>query len=157
MSPSTSPRDGKPDRCPVCGTGVGGGSSDVSGKAPCPNCGHLLWFVSSRVGSVTVIHLIDTRAAVMELIDLLDNAVLEGAFGQILINFGKIQQVSSAALGKLIKLMSHADSVRGKLKLCSLHEDLRHVFRITRLDQVFEIYDQEAEALASFIACPSVP
>ncbi|GAC1474518.1 MAG: hypothetical protein NVSMB9_25020 [Isosphaeraceae bacterium] len=137
----------KPDRCPVCGTSV---SEDPDTEAPCPRCGHLLWFVSRRVGDVTVIHLIDTRAAVVELLDLLDNAVEDGVADHLLINFGAIQQVSSAALGKLIKLMHRADSVRGKLTLCGLHPDLRQVFRITRLDRVFVTFETEQEALDSF-------
>ena len=99
---------------------------------------------------MTVIHLIDSRAAVMELLDLLDNAVIDGMIGRLLINFDSIQQVSSAALGKLIKLMNRADAVRGRLALSGLHADLRHVFRITKLDQVFAIYETESEALESF-------
>jgi anti-sigma B factor antagonist len=87
---------------------------------------------------------------VMELLDLLDNAIQNGACGSLVINFGSLQQVSSAVLGKLVKLMSRAESVRGKLKLCSLHQDLRQVLRITRLDRIFETYETEAEALASF-------
>ncbi len=132
----------KPDRCPVCGTGVRG--------AACPQCGHLLWFASRQIGDLTIIQLTDTRAAVMELLDLLDNAVIDGMIGRLLINFGCIQQVSSAALGKLIKLMNRADAVRGHLALCGLHADLRQVFRITRLDQIFAIYENEPDALESF-------
>jgi anti-sigma B factor antagonist len=105
---------------------------------------------------VTVIHLVDNRVVVMELLDLLDNAIQDGTCGLLLINFGSLQQVSSAVLGKLVKLMSRAESVRGKLKLCNLHADLRHVLRITRLDRIFESYDTEAEALASFAPSPSL-
>lgn len=141
MSLPTSHPEEKPDRCPVCGTSAL--------DAACPCCGHLLWFASRQVGDVTVIHLFDSRAAVMELLDLLDNAVIDGVIGRVVINFGSIQQVSSAALGKLIKLMHRADSVRGKLALCGLHADLRQVFRITKLDQVFSIFETEADALES--------
>jgi anti-sigma B factor antagonist len=142
----------RPEHCPVCGTGIedDGASHDQPTDAPCPRCGHLLWYVSRLEGEVTVIHLVDNRVVVMELLDLLDHAVQDGTCGYILINFGSLQTVSSAALGKLVKLMSRAEAVRGKLKLCSLHSDLRHVLRITRLDRVFETYDTEAEALASF-------
>jgi anti-sigma B factor antagonist len=157
MDTSPTRNEGKPDRCPVCGTAVteaaprGGPVAD----APCPRCGHLLWFVSRSVGDVTVVQLIDTGAAVMELLDLLDRAVVDGKVGRLVINFGSIQQVSSAALGKLVKLMNRAEAVRGRLKLCGLHADLRHVFRITRLDRVFEIYETEPEALASLPAAPA--
>lgn len=152
MSESVTANTEKPDHCPVCGTAVGPEPSEAADKAPCPRCGHLLWFMSRRVEGVTVIRLIDSRVAVMELLNLLDNAVGEGKIDRLVIDFGSLQQVSSAALGKLIKLMNHADRVRGKLKLCGLHADLRHVFRLTRLDRVFDMYETDAEALASFKA-----
>lgn len=96
--------------------------------------------------------MIDNRLAVMELLELLDNAIEDGLTRRLLINFGAIQQVSSAALGKLVKLMGQAEKVRGRLKLCGLHVDLRQVFRITRLDQCFEIFETEREAMESFEA-----
>jgi anti-sigma B factor antagonist len=151
------PHNSRPDGCPVCGAEV----VTVQGPEPfpaegegeaCPLCGHLLWFSSKRVGDVVAVHLTDNRVAVMELLDLLDNAVEDGAIGRLLINFDRIQQVSSAALGKLVKLIGRAQAVRGRLKLCSLHPDLRQVFRITRLDRIFEIYETEDEALAAFAA-----
>jgi anti-sigma B factor antagonist len=113
----------------------------------------MMWFISRKVDDVTVIHLIDSRVAMMELLELLDNAMEDGMLGsRLLINFGCLQQVSSAALGKLVKLMNKAGLVRGHLKLCGLHADLRHVFRLTRLDQIFEVFDSEPEGLASFAA-----
>ena len=50
----------------------------------------------------------------------------------------------------LLYAMKRAGSVRGRLALCGLHADLRHVFRLTRLDQVFEIHESESEALTAF-------
>jgi anti-sigma B factor antagonist len=144
--PFATDEGGHPDRCPVCGSE----SLAAAGEAPCPVCGHLLWFTSRRVGDVTVVRMTDNRVAVMELLELLDNAVVDGAIGRLLIDFERIQQVSSAALGKLLKLMGHAQAVRGRLKLCNLHPDLRHVFRITRLDRIFELHETEDEALVAF-------
>ena len=142
MTGSANNTGEKPANCPVCGTSAN--------EAACPRCGHMLWFASRLVGGVTVISLFDSRAAVLELLDLLDNAVIDGVIGRLVINFGSIQQVSSAALGKLIKLMHRADCVRGRLALCGLHADLRQVFMITRLDRVFSIFDTEEGALESF-------
>ena len=54
-----------------------------------------------------------------------------------------MQYLSSAALGKPINLKKKVGAVKGKLKLCCIHPDLLEVFKITRLDQVFEIYPEE--------------
>jgi anti-sigma B factor antagonist len=148
-----------PDHCPVCGSMAlpaarGSGPGGRAGESGCPQCGHLLWFASRRVGDVTVIRLLDNRVAVMELLELLENAVTEGAVDRMVLNFGSIQQVSSAALGKLIKLQGRSEAVRGRLRLCGVHPDLRRVFKITRLDGLFDLHDTEAEALAAFAAEP---
>jgi acyl carrier protein len=37
--------EGRPGRCPVCGTILCIEPSSPAGDAPCPACGHLLWFV----------------------------------------------------------------------------------------------------------------
>lgn len=44
MTPSTRTPEGEPNRCPVCGAVVSLDPSRPPGDAPCPNCGHLLWF-----------------------------------------------------------------------------------------------------------------
>jgi anti-sigma B factor antagonist len=142
-----------PDQCPVCGRRVDLGSG--LHNPPCPRCGHLLWFSSECVGDVTVVHLTDNRVAVMELLDLLDIAVLDGSVDKLLLDFRGIQTVSSAALGKMVKLIGRARSVSGRLALCRLHPDLRQVLRITRLDRIFDIHETEAEALLALGAAPT--
>ena len=41
-------------------------------------------------------------------------------------------------------------AVSGQLKLSNLKTEIREVFAITRLDQLFDIKDDEADALAAF-------
>src|SRR5262245_5064403 len=53
MIVSSRTPEGSPHRCPVCGKSVCVNPSDPAGDAPCPNCGHLLWFrqrLSERLG-----------------------------------------------------------------------------------------------------------
>ncbi|MGA2031540.1 MAG: hypothetical protein ABSG68_04735 [Thermoguttaceae bacterium] len=44
MEPSSRTPEGWPNRCPVCGKDVCIEPSTPPGDAPCPHCGHLLWF-----------------------------------------------------------------------------------------------------------------
>jgi hypothetical protein len=44
MEPSSRTPEGEPNRCPICGKAVLIDPSRPPGDAPCPNCGHLLWF-----------------------------------------------------------------------------------------------------------------
>ncbi len=106
------------------------------------------------IDGVTVVSFVDTKIVteenIQEVGDQLYSLVEDDGFKQILLNFGNVQYLSSAALGKLINLKKKVGAVKGKLKLCCIHPDLLEVFRITRLDQVFEIYPEEQTALDKF-------
>ena len=44
MIPSSRTPEGEPNCCPLCGHEVRVEVSYPPGDAPCPHCGHLLWF-----------------------------------------------------------------------------------------------------------------
>jgi len=44
MEPSSRTPEGLPNRCPICGKEIAIDPSMPAGDAPCPHCGHLLWF-----------------------------------------------------------------------------------------------------------------
>jgi eukaryotic-like serine/threonine-protein kinase len=52
MTISSRTPEGSPNRCPVCGSEVRVEPSNPPGDAPCPQCGHLLWFVNQRFSDV---------------------------------------------------------------------------------------------------------
>jgi hypothetical protein len=52
MEPSSRTPEGEANRCPVCAHEVRVVPSIPPGDAPCPHCGHLLWFVPSDTEQV---------------------------------------------------------------------------------------------------------
>ncbi len=52
--------EGRPNRCPVCGSRLKIEPSDTTEDAPCPYCGHLLWFKWEDLGDVQAIKLTDS-------------------------------------------------------------------------------------------------
>ena len=58
--------------------------------------------------------------------------------------------IDSSGLAALVSGLKTTRQARGTLKLAGLSEQARTVFQLTMLEQVFEIYDQAEEALASF-------
>jgi len=48
MSPASRTPEGELNQCPICGHEVRLEPSRPPGDAPCPYCGHLLWFSSSK-------------------------------------------------------------------------------------------------------------
>ena len=105
-------------------------------------------------GGITIVSFVDTKIVseenITEVGDQLYSLVEEQGHKRLLLNFGKVQYLSSAALGKLINLKKKVGAVSGTLKLCCIHAELMEVFRITRLDKVFDIYLEEQAALDAF-------
>lgn len=76
--------------------------------------------------------------------------VTEDRHKHVLLNFENVEFMSSAALNKLITMDKKVKEVGGILRLCSLKAEILEIFKITRLDRVFDIRKTEAEALKAF-------
>mgnify|MGYP000142817214 FL=1 len=76
--------------------------------------------------------------------------LVEQKRAKILLNFMNVEFLSSAALGKLITLDKKLKAAKGQLKLSSIRPEIYEVFAITRLNKLFDIHDDEADALATF-------
>ena len=71
---------------------------------------------------------------------------------KILLNLGEVNYIDSAGLGAMISSYTTVKRQGGQLKLVSLTKRIQDLLAITKLITVFETYDNEAEALASFPA-----
>jgi len=67
---------------------------------------------------------------------------------RLVINLDAVAYMDSSGIGTLVEVFRRVNAYRGKLALCNINQRVHSVFEITRLDQFFEIYDTEAEALA---------
>lgn len=70
--------------------------------------------------------------------------------GKVVLNFGGVSFMSSGMIGKLVLFNNKCKSSDVKLKLCSISDNLMEVFKITRLNKVFDIYKSEDKAVAAF-------
>lgn len=69
---------------------------------------------------------------------------------RLLLNFENVEHLSSAALGVLIQLNKQVAGVNGRLKLSNIKPQIFEVFKITRLDKLFEIHTKVQHALKGF-------
>jgi len=69
---------------------------------------------------------------------------------KLLINFTDVDHLSSAALGKLITIKKRVEALSGQLKLSTIDKQIYDVFRITKLNKIFDIYDTADQARATF-------
>jgi len=68
----------------------------------------------------------------------------------VLICFRGVEHLSSAALGTLITVNSLVKKRSGQLRLSNIKGTILEVFRITKLDRLFQIHDSSEQALAAF-------
>lgn len=69
---------------------------------------------------------------------------------KLLLNFKNVDHLSSAALGMLITLNKRVKEQSGELKLSDINRQIFEVFKITRLNRVFEIHETADQALSHF-------
>jgi anti-sigma B factor antagonist len=69
---------------------------------------------------------------------------------QVVLNLAGVDYIDSSGLGTLVGVYSSARAAGADIKLTGVGQRLRDVLQITKLVTVFEVYDTEQEALASF-------
>jgi len=69
---------------------------------------------------------------------------------KLLISFKGVEHLSSTALGMLISIKNKVGAKGGQLRLSDIDPKIHEVFRITRLDTLFQIHPTEAAAQKSF-------
>jgi len=73
-----------------------------------------------------------------------------GGSQKILLNLGGVKYIDSSGIGELIANYTTIGRTGGQLKLLNLTEKVQDLLVITKLLTVFDVYDNEADALASF-------
>ena len=69
---------------------------------------------------------------------------------KIVLNLANVSYIDSAGLGTLVATFHSARSQGATLKLANLGAKFKEVLQVTKLMTVFDTYDNEAAAVASF-------
>jgi len=69
---------------------------------------------------------------------------------KILINLADVNYIDSAGLGELVGSYTSVKNAGGELKLLKLSKKVRDLLVITKLLTVFDVKDDEKEAVAAF-------
>ena len=77
-------------------------------------------------------------------------SLLQQGKNQLLLDLGGVSYVDSAGLGQLVQLHATTMHHGGRMKLLNLTKRLSDLLVVTRLSTVFDTFENEAEALASF-------
>ncbi len=103
--------------------------------------------------NATIVTLTDEKILEQETIQSLEDSIMpligQGEGINLIIDFCNVQFLSSSVLGLLIRISKRVYESSGSLKLCGINPKILEVFRITRLDKVFDIYQDREGAVPS--------
>ena len=68
----------------------------------------------------------------------------------VLVDLGKVSWVNSTGRGILISNYTTLKNQGGSLKLVHVNQRIRQIFTVTKLHMIFDTFEDEEEALASF-------
>lgn len=69
---------------------------------------------------------------------------------KLLLDLNQVTYIDSSGIGELVGAYTSAASAEARIKLTRVPAKIRELLQITRLVTVFEIFDDETEAIRSF-------
>jgi anti-sigma B factor antagonist len=76
--------------------------------------------------------------------------LIESGVNKVVIDLGKVSWMNSTGLGALMSSMTSLRNADGDLKLTHVTDKVKSLFMITKLITIFDTFDTEEEAIASF-------
>jgi anti-sigma B factor antagonist len=113
-----------------------------------------LTITAAQVGDVTILRMsgrLELEEGDLDLRDHVDRLVAGGRL-KILLDLKAVTRIDSAGIGMLVSKYLSTQKRGGTIKLLHLTRRSDHLMDITRLATVFEIFDDEADAVRSFAA-----
>lgn len=105
-----------------------------------------------QAGDVTILDL-SGKVTIGEGSVALRNAIrrlLGEGKSKILLNLAGVGYIDSSGIGELVSSFTAVNKEGGTLKLLNLTQKIQDLLAITKLLTVFDVYEDESEALASF-------
>ena len=78
------------------------------------------------------------------------NELLDAGENRILLNLEKVKYMDSAGIGELVACYKRAKEKEGTVKLLNPSGKVYDLLQLTKLEEVFDTYRDEGEALGSF-------
>ena len=109
---------------------------------------------TSTNGEVLVVGFLDSKILDSQRIEQvgreLQEIVVQAIHKKLLLNFHGVSFMSSAMITKLVMLNKTCKAQTVSLKFCEVSPNVLEVFKITKLNKLFDIQGEEEKALASF-------
>lgn len=111
-----------------------------------------LKLTTRQVGDVTVMDAVGKITLGDGSVAFRDTAkdLLANGHKKILVNLGEVNYIDSSGIGELVSAFTTVSNQDGQLKLLNLTKRVQDLLQITKLYTVFEVHEDEAQAIRSF-------
>ncbi|MBW1989546.1 MAG: STAS domain-containing protein [Deltaproteobacteria bacterium] len=75
---------------------------------------------------------------------------IEGGGKQMVLDLSQVEFMDSSALGALVSALKAMGNV-GDLAVCGVQNQVKDVFKLTRLDRVFRLFDNRGQACGALV------
>jgi anti-sigma B factor antagonist len=103
----------------------------------------IVTFVDERILEEMDIHAL--QESVMSVVE-------EAERVNLILDFCNVRFLSSAVLGLLMRISKKVYEQEGQLKLCNISPRIFEIFKITRLNRIFDIYENVESAAGSLLS-----
>ena len=69
---------------------------------------------------------------------------------RVVLDLSKVEFIDSSGLGALVSCLRQAHAIGGDIKLFGLGKSARALFELVRMHRVFEVFNDEKEAISSY-------
>jgi len=76
--------------------------------------------------------------------------LISEGYVDVVLNMNKVNWINSTGLGVLVSGYHTLKKNGGQMKICTVSDRIDNILNVTQLKLVFETYDSEADAIASF-------
>jgi anti-anti-sigma factor len=83
--------------------------------------------------------------------------LVRGGCLQIVVDLKEVPYFDSSDIGRIIRAHLSARRAGARVRLCSLSERIMEALKLTRLDTILEIYQDEQEAMAAILRERATP
>lgn len=85
--------------------------------------------------------------------DLFNNSIkdlVSEGFVDIVLNLKGVKWINSTGLGLMVSAYTSLVKQGGRMKVCEVSDRIDNILHVTQLELIFETFDKEADAMASF-------
>jgi len=109
---------------------------------------------SQTNGDVLVVHFVDAKildeSRINQIHADLSEMVAKCEGRKLVLNFHHVAFMSSAMIGKLILIYKRCKTDQVDLKMCNISPNIMEVFKIMKLNKMFDLHADEATAVKAF-------